>query len=610
MPMRPVLPPYADETTVSWCSRVAQFHTGLSCPDFLKLVQISQADVMDLSNSGVERLSKLTGVSKAQILKCGPQKAGNRLLTYKGEIFGPAFMTRTCTTYCPACLLDDAEVGASGQRVGRLSWMFAPVRVCPRHNIVLTRRKNLGYFERFQNMNKVAPSDGELADQAANSPTAVVSSLQEYAGGRLTNGTGDTWLDTQRIDQAARACEMLGICRINGANSDIDQATTQQWNEAGTIGFEAASRGREGIYEILEEIVRDATVEKRWGGPQSVLGRMYKWLQYNASDQAPGPIEDIVYDFITDEMPIEPGTKLFGRVVQRRNKHTVATLAKQTGVHKKTLNRALVVFGLLDHGDRNNVVIRETFDAAVGEALARRIKHSIPIKSIPAYINCNRTQAQMMVKAGILNKISSDASVRTGVLTNVSIDDVDAFLEKFQCSGRAVSETFDGMLNVIEASEVARETVTDIVQLVLDGKLSRVVTLEGDLRFRSVFVDPSEVKVAISDLENAIGYSADEVGERLEIFPSGLSWLRKPIDRNGQPFLRAIETPNARGTIRYRYAEEEILKFERGHVSLTQLAKERGLSSKAVAKSLRDSGIEPIIQRKFLNAAMYRRSDL
>jgi hypothetical protein len=89
-----------------------------------------------------------------------------------------------------------------------------------------------------------------------------------------------------------------------------------------------------------------------------------------------------------------------------------------------------------------------------------------------------------------------------------------------------------------------------------------------------------------------------------------LSWLRKPIDRNGQPFLRAIETPNARGTIRYRYAEEDIVKFERAHVSLTQLAKERGISSKAVAKSLREAGIEPIIQRKFLNAAMYRRSDL
>jgi len=469
MPMLPVFPPYPDETTVSWCSRVARFHTGLSGPDFLKLVQISQTDVMDLSNSGVERLSKLTGVSKTQILKCGPQKAGTRLLTYKGEIFSPAFMTRTCTTYCPACLLEDAGEGESGQRVGRLSWMFAPVRVCPRHNIVLTRRKNLGYCERFQNMNKVAPCDGELADQAANSPTAVVSSLQEYVGARLTNGTGDTWLDIQRIDQAAKACGMLGICRINGANSDIDDVTTQQWNEAGTIGFEAASRGREGIYEILEKIVRDATVEKRWGGPQSVLGRIYKWLQFNDSDQDPGPIEDIVYDFITDEMPIEPDTKLFGRVVQRRNKHTVATLAKQTGVHKKTLNRALVVFGVLDHGDRDNVVIRDTFDADVGEALAHRITHSIPIKSIPAYINCNRTQAQMMVKAGILSKVSSDPSVRTGVLTNVAIDDVDAFLEKFQRSGRVLSETSDGMLDVIAASEVARETVTDIVRLVLDG---------------------------------------------------------------------------------------------------------------------------------------------
>jgi len=77
MHMHPVLPPYADETTVSWCSRVARFHTRQTCADFLQMVEISQAHVMDLSDYCVERLSTLTGVPEAQVLKCGPQNAGN-----------------------------------------------------------------------------------------------------------------------------------------------------------------------------------------------------------------------------------------------------------------------------------------------------------------------------------------------------------------------------------------------------------------------------------------------------------------------------------------------------------------------------------------------------
>lgn len=156
MTMLPALFPYTDETTVSWCSRLARFHTNLACPNFLKMVEISQADVMGLKNPTVERLSNLTGVPGAQIMACGPQYAGDHLLTYKGETFGTKFMTRNHTTYCPACLLDDRTEEPNGERVGRLSWMFAPVRVCPRHGIFLSQRKSAGYPGRFQDMNIVA----------------------------------------------------------------------------------------------------------------------------------------------------------------------------------------------------------------------------------------------------------------------------------------------------------------------------------------------------------------------------------------------------------------------------------------------------------------------
>ena len=281
MPMLPILHPYADETTVSWCARVARFHTGLTCPSFLKLTEISQADVMSLSGEAVKRLSKLTGVSEAQILECGPQKAGGRLLNYNDETFGTAFTTRTYTTYCPACLLDDATEEANGDRVGRLSWIFAPVRACQRHGIFLTRRKNLGYFERFQDMEKVALSDRELTEKVAVAEAANMSPLQSYVGGRFSGAEGPGWMDAQRIDQAARACEMLGVCRIRGAHADIRDLTMQQWHEAGAVGMEAVSQGPEGIYAILEAIVQEETFEKRWGGAPIALGRIYDWLQFN-----------------------------------------------------------------------------------------------------------------------------------------------------------------------------------------------------------------------------------------------------------------------------------------------------------------------------------------
>ncbi|MCF3595770.1 TniQ family protein [Rhodobacteraceae bacterium LMO-12] len=610
MSMLPILPPYADETTVSWCARVARFHTGLPCADFLHMMEISQAHVKDLSDYAVERLSKLTGVSEEQVLGCGPQKVGDRLLTYQGETFGPAFMTRTHTTYCPACLIDDATEEANGDRVGRLSWMLASVRVCPRHGIILTRRRNVGHFERFQDMDRVAPSVQELAEQVENAGTASVSPLQTYVVDRLSGMEGPRWMDGQRIDQAARACEMLGVCRIRGAHADIDDLTIQQWDEAGAVGMEAVSQGPEGIYRILESIVQEAIIDKRWGGAPSALGRIYDWLQLNKSKQDPGPIQDVVRDFIIDHMPVEPGTVLFGGKVLKRKRHTVATLSKVSRLHQKILNRALVITGLLADGDPEHIEIRKTFDAVDGEALALRIKNSTPIKKIPDYLNCNRTQAQMMVQTGLLKKLADDPSITGGVLSSVANDDLDEFLIRFRANGRRVAVASPGMTDVIKASEIARVPAADIVALVLEERLSKVEVGDDDLRFRSVFVDADEVRSAAGDMVAEQGLSAKEAADRIGLRLLAIERLRTAMDVAGQPFLKATMITNARGTIRYCYAKEDLDEFRAKYVTLQEIADRNGVGTKSMSLKLTRAGIEPIVDRSLLGAKVFRRKDL
>ena len=610
MPMLPVLPPYADETTVSWCARIARFHTGLCCAEFLKMTKISQVHVMDLSDHGVERLSSLTGVCAAQVLECGPQKVGTRLLKYHGEFFGPAFMTRTHTTYCPACLLDDATGAANGVRVGRLSWMFATVRVCPFHGVNLIRRKNLGYFERFQNMDKVAPADEELSRQASAAETRKVSPLQEYVVGRFAGRAGPGWLDGQRIDQAARACEMLGICRMNGAHADIDRLTTRQWDEAGAIGMEAVCQGPDGMYRLLEEIAQEATASTRWGGPQSALGRIYQWLQFNKSDQDPGPIKAIVREFIVDHMPVKRGTVLFGEAVVQRKRHTVATLSSVSGVHQKTLNRALVLTGLLADGDPEQIEIRKTFDAKAGEALAHRIKNSTPIKKIPAYLNCNRTQAEMMVKCGILRKLANGSSSTGGVLSKVATVDLDDFLVRFRRVGRPVTVASAGMTDVIAASKLARVPVVDIVTFVLEARLSNVETGAEDLRLRSVFVDADEVRAASAKVVADQGLSHKEAATRIGIDPGAIEHLRTGVEADGRQFLKGTEIINARGPIRYCYSREEVDRFCEEYATLVEIANRNGIGTKSMSLKLPNACIEPIMDRNILKAKVFRRKDL
>lgn len=610
MPLLPILPPHSDETTVSWCSRIARYHAGLTCTDWLEMMEISKASVTALTDKCVTRLSSLAGVSRAEVLGCGAQSEGERLLRYKCEIFGSRFMTRAFTTYCPKCLLDDAASEANGARVGRLSWMFATNRVCPHHGIVLTRRKNKGNFERFQSMDEVAPSDMELREQAEVATSRGVSPLQAYVASRLKGAVGSGWMDMQRVDQAARACEMLGVCRLLGAHNDIDKLELQQWDEAGAVGMEAASKGPEGIRGLLEEILMESTTEKRWGGPQSALGRIYQWLQFNKSRQDPGPIKEVVRDFVVDYMPVEPGTDLFGEIVAQRKRHTVATLSKVSGLHQKTLNRALTISGLLPYGDPKRIEIRQTFDATAGEALAQRMINSTPIKSIPYYLNCNRTQAQMMVKNGILRKLADSPSITGGLLSNVADEDLDDFLRRFRAAGRPVTEVSQGMKDVIVASEIARLPVADIVALVLKGRLSKVETADEFLRFRSVFVDTSEVRSAAAEMVAEQGLSFKEAAKRIGINPVAIEKLRTTLGPDGLPFLNAKKISNARGTIRYCYGKEDVDRFCEEYVTLQELADRNDTSTKSMGMKLARAGVEPIMHRKILKAKVFRRNCL
>src|SRR6056297_123423 len=610
MVMLPVLPLIEGESTVSWCSRLGPFHAGLSGPDFLKLMQISRQSVVDTSDECTGRLADLTGIAADRIRVSGVQRVGEARFKHGDEVFGMRFALRTHTTFCPACLLEDADPAgpSAGRRVGRIGWMFSPVRTCPRHGLVLHRRPNSGFHEQFQDMTLVAPDDAALEKLAGDTPSANTSALQSYVERRFDGVLGHDWLDTQDIDQSTRACEMLGACLVFGAHTNLDRLSLGDWSEAGSAGFEAARDGVDGLRKALDEISRESFRRSSKGGPQAALGRIYQWLQFKKSKTDPGPIRDVVREFVLDTMSIDPGNTLFGRPVDARRRHSLASLSRSTGVHQATLRRALKLTGVLpadvDADDRFTV------DAGQGESLADRIRNSIPISKIPEYLNCNRTQAQMLVKRGIVSQLVPGLGRGGGVLTKVAVQDLDDFISRFRAGGTLVCQASDGMIDVIVASEVVRRPVMDIVQLVLDRKLTSLELLSEDLGFRSVLVSPEEVRSVISELEGEIGLSTHDVAARLGIFTSGVTHLRTNVDRSGRPFLPSLETVASSGTVRHRFAEEEVQRFQADYVALADLAKTRGKAPKVVAMELRNLDIKPIMRRELLNSAIYRRADL
>ena len=605
----PILP---GETLMSWVARLGRREAGLGPFLFLNFVELNRKEVIEASPVGLDRLVALTGASRQSLEGAAYRQIGGRIYTFRGQEFRAEFVGRERTTYCPACLLDDTRPDSPslGHRVGRIAWFFAPVRTCGRHRIPLVRHKTRCFEEKFQNMALVAPDDAARADLVRAAPERNPSPLQTYVEGRFAGETGPAWLDGQTIEQAARASEMLGACLLHGATVNLPGLTEDDWDAAGAAGFAHTSLGIGGVRAAFDRLRDRALAEDTRGGPQAVFGRLYQWIQFKRGRKSRGPIEDALRDYILDHFPIEPGTKLFGVPVLWRRCHSVATLAKQSGVHPKTGNRALVLAGLIPSGDPDRINPGAVVEAREAEALIDTIRNSIPISAIPDWLNCHRTQAQALVQSGLLKSIVADDRAGISILQNVPIAELHRFLDRFRARATRVAEPGAGMMTVIEASEIARWPTIDIVRLVLEGRLSRIELLPEDRKFKSVLVDPREVKRVLDRDQAMDRLSIEAVAKRLRLTNWAVRTLMSETDRDGRPFLANVTETNSKGAAREYFDVAEIERFETEHVDLAGLAKELGVHPRKLPVRLAERGIEPILPRVRLDRFFYRRADL
>jgi hypothetical protein len=254
-------------------------------------------------------------------------------------------------------------------------------------------------------MELVAPDDATLRAMATEALRRPVSALQSYVERRLDGATGPAWLDGQAIDQAARACEMLGAVLLHGPKVDLPALSEDHWDAAGAEGFAFASRGEKGLREAFDSILSRFRTEALKGGPQAAFGRLYQWLQFNRGAKDRGPIRQALREHILDTMAVEPGTVLLGTVVGTRRRHSVASLAKASGLHPKTLNRALMNSGLIPDGDPDRV--DGPSERGGGGGRAPRGAHQ-------ALDHCSRDPGSISTATGPRRRCSSTAASSAG----------------------------------------------------------------------------------------------------------------------------------------------------------------------------------------------------
>lgn len=611
MPLLPKLPVLAGESLSSYMQRASKFHARQHLYTLLETLEIPRGAVMSPRAGDLAKIGTIFSLEDDELAAMTFESFGGRKRRIAGEDVHAEFANLDKTSYCPACLLDDAmpDSASAGSRVGRIFWRIEPVRTCPTHAIALVRHKNKQLSDRLQLMSEVAPDDKTLRGIVSDAAPQLVSDLQNYILDRFAGKQGPAWLDAQPLDTVARACEMLGGILTMDAHANLKQASEQDWNMAGHVGFAYAARGGEGIEEALRESFDRFAKSGDKGGPQKVFGRLYQWLQFDKNGKEPGPIKEIVREFILNHFPIAAGADLFGELVDRQRVHSIHSLAEKTGEHCRTIHRAVVLTGLME-GDPDQPNGWSTFDLTAGEDLVRRIQNSISVVKLPAYLNCNRVQAQQLVRTGVIPKIAGDNDAAIGVLKNVALEDADAFLSRLLARASLVTEADKGMSDVVAASEIARWPVLDIVKAIMAGLLSKVQVVDQNLKFKGILVDPSEVKEVLLREKSGDGIGAVEAARRLNMSAANLNFLAKLTDVAGKPYVQEHFMENSKGAKMRFFSAEDIAAFLRDHISLKDYAESLMFSSQVMRMKLEGRGIKPIIKEYGLGRLYYRKADL
>lgn len=314
-------------------------------------------------------------------------------------------------------------------------------------------------------------------------------------------------------------------------------------------------------------------------------------------------------DFVLDNFSIEVGADLMGETVERRRVHSVHSLAKETGDHPKTVNRALVLSGLME-GDPDKVCGNRVCDADAAEALMERVRNSIPATKLPTYLNCNRVQAELFVRSGLIPRLLADTQRASGVLKQVALEDADVFLSRFLAAADQKQSTSDGLMDVVSASEVARWPVLEIVNGILVGLFQTVEIVDVSLKFKGVLVDPHEVREVLVRQLSLGRVGLDEASRIVGMPRSGVSALVKLFGRDGEPYVHEYWAENSKGAKSRLFERSDLEQFRLQYVSLKEIANDAKSGSKAMKMRLEAEGIEPVAPKYELGRIWYRRCDL
>ncbi|SDF61196.1 hypothetical protein SAMN04488105_13521, partial [Salipiger thiooxidans] len=327
------------------------------------------------------------------------------------------------------------------------------------------------------------------------------------------------WLDKFGLQVVIKTSEMLGAVLRSGANVDLLALDERGWAASGGAGFSVLSAGEAAFRESLRDLQRRHGGST--GGPQAHFGRFYQWLYSGAKAQQYDRVRDIVHDHITSSYPIATGTVVLGKPCVRRRVHSVASAAKEAGLHPKRLRSILEAEGFLQSpsgASRNDG--EYLFDAELVRPLLINTSMSVCQGRAQRELGISRSQFDVMRKWGFVAPVSETAKAKP----RYSVLAIREFRKKILRHAETVAVPEAGQSDLQTAARKVVCSTGEIVTLILSNHLKFVGCLPRQRNFGGLLVDVEEVRAKLA-IPPDDGLTKPELQKRLHASYAMVKWL-------------------------------------------------------------------------------------
>ncbi len=583
-----------DETPFSYVSRLAYVNGFQSGAELFQFSGLNSTRMLNLSDYEAAALEMLSGVPKSRFLKFSISP--DNVVRFGNAVIKSTYIQKTGVRYCACCIASDLEKETgrvSNRPYIRVEWMWKMISHCTIHNVPL-RFKDCGL--------DILTSSADWVPQEARQDLHFEGSgfdSEHYLASRITGEGGLAFLDSLPAFVAGELCTVLGrmVAGLKNGNLGDRLASPFLHPEFREKGFEIARQGYDAIWLFLSSYVEASlnTVLQY----SRAYAPAHTWLLKNLNNSSYSSLIRLFQAHAEEHIPLQED-EIFLIPAKNPIVHTVATAAREYGLPEERVRKVLEQYvGSCFNNCRKKTGSKVFRRDDVHEALERE-KSLMTTPEVAARLGLNLKHLDALFASGILNFEVGDTD-SSRVFRRVEADEVETIKAKLTAKVSASNHPF-ATASLKEAVAKCHRTIAELVELILNGELTRLAACNAEVNFATVLIDLNEIP------------KKTETSDWLS-FRGAADYIRASTDAvrylaNGG-HLRFIEILDAhRGIMTQKIDPKELERFLSRYISLHHLATAVKWNVPKLRKHLENNDLTPLGNPESRSNTFYRKRDV